>query len=522
MTSFLRTGLSMAALLVLLTAYNVVLVEGNPGDAFSKKINETGQIVSKNLIPPAPMVQGGAVDVSKSEVKKKSPSPQTAMEQGEETVESKTEATQTPIIKVAEPAKDGFIKEILGGFNYNIKALFFESYQALSNSTINPKNVLDLPRINLQFELRPDFYLNYGRLRLSALPRFTFSWLSWEDGLPAGETDEDADVYLNEWLASFEVFKSLFVSYSRENLQWGPSYLVSPSNPFFIDNGRSNPKVELGGMDFARLIWVPSSSWSISFIANIDEGEQDYLSDDFEPIYALKLDATGYRKYLSLIASYRETDRARLGAFAGWTITDGLLLYAEGDVAEGTSALYPVETSVIIAGEPVITFEPTQDESDDLETLSLLGASYTFEAGPTLALEFVLNTAGYDDKDAERALKSVEQATRLLLLKKMYGLPFPIEITENDILFNNRLRLLRKHYAMLQFNYANIYNVLHLAFRYTYNIDDNSSQLIPILQYDIGDHTQLFIIGNQNFGSQNTEFRLFVDTVWTFGIQVSF
>jgi hypothetical protein len=48
--------------------------------------------------------------------------------------------------------------------------------------------------------------------------------------------------------------KNLYLSYGRENLQWGPSYLFSPSNPFFHDNGRSNPKKEIPGMDFARLV----------------------------------------------------------------------------------------------------------------------------------------------------------------------------------------------------------------------------------------------------------------------------
>jgi hypothetical protein len=33
--------------------------------------------------------------------------------------------------------------------------------------------------------------------------------------------------------ARLRLTECLFVSYGRENLQWGPSALFSPSNPFF-------------------------------------------------------------------------------------------------------------------------------------------------------------------------------------------------------------------------------------------------------------------------------------------------
>ena len=49
-------------------------------------------------------------------------------------------------------------------------------------------------------------------------------------------------------------------------------YLFSPSNPFFQDNGRRNTFLEVPGMDFGRLVWIPAAAWSFSFIANTDPG----------------------------------------------------------------------------------------------------------------------------------------------------------------------------------------------------------------------------------------------------------
>jgi len=85
-------------------------------------------------------------------------------------------------------------------------------------------------------------------------------------------------------------------------LQWGPSFIYSPSNPFFSDNGRSNPFMEVPGMDFVRLIVIPHSIWTISFIVNTDEGRNTLLgTDPFKTSVAAKIDFTGRKNYASII-----------------------------------------------------------------------------------------------------------------------------------------------------------------------------------------------------------------------------
>ncbi len=75
---------------------------------------------------------------------------------------------------------------------------------------------------------------------------------------------------------------------------------------------------------------------------------------------------------------------------------------------------------------------------------------------------------------------------------------------------------------MIQYQHTQIWDVLDVILRYTYNLDDNSSQFIPILEYDIGDHAQLFLIGRQSFGSEDTEFRSVLDYRWILGLQYTF
>jgi hypothetical protein len=329
---------------------------------------------------------------------------------------------------------------------------------------------------------------------------------------------------MNEWLASLRLTDSLFLSYGRENLQWGPSWYISPSNPFFRENGRSNPKKEVAGKDFARLVWVPSMSWSLSLIANVGEGEQEVVfPQQFENTYALKVDYTGYRKYFSLIASYRDEDRGRLGGFLRWQLTDGLLLYTEAQVSEGTPALYPVDTGEIgPLGEPIINFEATKNDSSSVETIATFGASYTFDAGMTLTAEYLLNTPGYDDEQAE--LLSVYYATQFAR-----ALILPGDINQGRFDFINRelvldpgLRALRRHYVLGQYSHGEIKGKLDLLFRYIYNLDDNSSLFIPIVQFDAWDNIELFVIGSVNYGDVDTEFYRFVDYSWFFGFEYTY
>lgn len=410
-----------------------------------------------------------------------------------------------------------FIEEIQDGFSYVFPTLFSVGTQKPSDSTLNPDNdFLEIPRYTVLFEPRPDLYLEFRRLKLMAKPRWTFDWSRWEDGSRSGETDTEDDLFMNEWLARLRLIDGLFASYGRENLQWGPSFLLSPSNPFFRDNGLRNPKAEIPGMDFARLVWVPGSDWSFSLIANVDEGRQDFITEDFEPTYAFKIDYTGFRKYASLIASYRESDRARLGSYAGWTVSDALLLYGEGTIAQGSNALYPVENPAAPFG---IEMLPAEEDSSSLEEILLLGASYTLQVGPTLTAEYLYNGEGYNDDEADLYYQLRDRASDAFFLGN------PATSLAQSVLrqtLDPRLRLLRQNYLMAQYQQSRIWDVLNVVVRYTYNLDDNSSQLIPLIEYDVGDHLQFFLVGRHNFGSTDSEFRSVLDYFYSLGVIFTF
>src|SRR5919109_395937 len=150
--------------------------------------------------------------------------------------------------------------EVSRGFSSRINLLGFGITQQPVDSRLNPNNALNIPRYQAELDLRPDFYLNYRQLELNVKPRLDLRWQRWEDGARQGDSGARTEGFVQEWLARYRLTEQLFVSYGRENLQWGPSYLLSPSNPFNRNNGQNNPRLEVPGLDYGRVVWIPTSN----------------------------------------------------------------------------------------------------------------------------------------------------------------------------------------------------------------------------------------------------------------------
>ncbi|MDD5581180.1 MAG: hypothetical protein PHY16_18170 [Methylobacter sp.] len=372
-----------------------------------------------------------------------------------------TEATAKPA-----STKETLYEELKRGFYSRFYILGFGIAQDPKESNLNPDNALGLTRYQAVLNPRVDLNLDFRQLELGVKPRYLVNWQRWEDGRLSGDEKTNQYVYVNEWFARYRITDEFLVSYGRENLQWGPSVILSSSNPFNRENGRNNTRVEVPGLGYARAVWIPSSSWTVSFIANTDEGrlnsaqgfglnQSGFLTQagqgsSFQPGYALKMDFTGDGKYASVIASYREHQGSQLGFFGGWNVSDALLVYGEGNVAEHND--YQVQG----------------------------GASYTLESGPTLNVEYFHDNNGCLEKHIEQCF--------------LKG-----EINPSDILF-------RQDYLMAQYTDTKVWTDLNLNLRIVHNLNDQSSRLIGIFEYEVGDHTQLYLTANGFTGSKNSEY----------------
>lgn len=376
---------------------------------------------------------------------------------------------------LAEDAPATLADELRAGFFSRVNVFGFALRQEPADTLVNWVNVLGIPRSQAELDVRADFNLKWRKLELDFKPRalWTRTRTVYADLL---QFDVHRDrAYVNEASVRYRLNDRLIASYGRENLQWGPSALLSPSNPFNASNGRNNPNLELPGLDYARAVYVANSAFTISLIANTGRGRLDPVNH-YRKASAAKFDHTGDGYFYSLVVSHAQGEGNRIGGFAGWDVTEAFSLHAEGSAGQRPEGL----------------------ASDKRDRELLVGASYTLEQGATLSAEYFHRDDGCT------------------------GLPVQACLVLRGALVDPVRPLLRRRYVMLQYLETKIAGKLNLALRLARNLDDQSSQFLVNFEYELGDHWQLYAIPTLYYGRRDSEFgsllhkSLFVGASYTF------
>jgi hypothetical protein len=402
-------------------------------------------------------------------------------------------------------------------FSYNIRTLLFADVQYPANSTQNPDNAfLQLYRYSGEFDLRPDFFWEQSSLSAVFKPRFTASRLWWEDGIMKGTTDSPSRAFVNEWRVQAKPVSSLFLSFGKEKLLWGPSFLASPSNILFKDTEKLNPKVEVEGKYLAKAIIVPNNTLTVNVITETGNDKND-LGETLKPLRLIKADVVGSNYQVSLIGYHRQDDRFRFGSYGQWTASDALVLYYDGIVSKGTDALYPVPDPASPLGG---SFAKKNENSSELFTTVTAGGSYTFLSGSILSMEFLYNGQGYSDADAAEYYRLRQNASDHFF--DAGPLSVLSQMTLNESL-NNGTSFLRRYYLMGQYQVREIKNVLDVIVRYTHSLEEHAGQASSIIEWQLTNRIQFFNINivGVNAGG-NTEYNSIISQSYMAGIEVHF
>ncbi len=400
-------------------------------------------------------------------------------------------------------------------FSYNVRSLFFADAQYPAHSSQNPDNAfLQLYRYSGEFDLRPDFFWEQPSLSAVFKPRFTASHLWWEDGVTKGRTDSPSRAFVNEWRAQVKPVDKLFLSFGKEKLLWGPSFLASPSNILFKDTEKLNPKTEVEGKYLAKAIVVPNNTLTVNMITETSNDENE-LGETLKPLRLIKADVLGNNYQVSMIGYYRQGDRYRFGSYGQWTASDALLLYYDGIAAKGTDALYPVPDPASPLGG---SFVRKHAGSSRLFTTVTAGAAYTFLSGSTLSMEFLYNDQGYNDEEAGAYYALRQRASDGFSSAALSGLS-AMTLAES---LNTDLPFLRRYYLMGQYQMREIKNVLDVFLRYIYSVEEHAGQASTIVEWQVSDRIQFFNINTAAVKGGNTEFNSLVSKSFMAGIEAHF
>jgi hypothetical protein len=379
---------------------------------------------------------------------------------------------------------------------FNFQVLTYATQNGvLANSWFNPGNhFANIGAGDATVEFRPDLRLTLGTLTFIAKPRLAAGTSLILD-VPAART-APVDAYMQEWAVRTNLRQALTLSYGREVLQWGPSISISPSNPFFLDNGRSNPIKQVGGRDFFRAVYTPTSRYSVSYIANTGLGRGDPGIERFKSIQALKVDYTSKSFNLSVNASYAAKSKPAFGGYFQATVSDALLVYIESSVHTGAGVLYPFR----VRNDPGWRMSPPPNAQ--YHATSVVGSAYTLRSGSTLTVEYISNPLGYSDSQARDYYQMAQAASSALALD---GRVAAADASLLGAALNPGLPLLRKNYLFFQLLRTNFRNRADLMTRYTMNLNDGGGTLAGYATVNCTNRLQFFAVGMLNTGGRNTE-----------------
>ncbi len=400
-----------------------------------------------------------------------------------------------------EEAADGYWwEEVFEGFSSETKIVSYGEYLNPFDSDQNPDNrFINFSAYGAVGELRNESSLLFKNWEATLSPRLEANWRYWNSGTKEGESKEDHDLYLKYGRLRWNPVASLFLSYGRENLQWGPSYLYAPANPFFTDNGKQNPHLEVDGKEFAQLVWLPSFDWSISLIYQAGNGRNSENAPYFSQTTAAKVDFMGTAASAGMILSNNPKGHLRAGAYATGTIGDAAVIYTEGAWGYGSSALYPAEADNIFNADLTPLYEDRRHGFADM----LAGATYTLKIGPTLVVEYLYYGQGYDSGQW-RDFYALRANAKDAFLANNATTPAAAGVLSRSV--DPGLRFLRRNYLMLQVHQNDIRDMLDYSLRYTQNLDDGSSQVSLTADLYATDRLSLFTVGGLNFGADDSEF----------------
>ena len=389
-------------------------------------------------------------------------------------------------------------------FNVRTQTLLYGTFVTPQESSpFNPGNrFAAIPSDEINADLRLDLSAGAGPCSAYANLRAGYDYVI--DADPEPRTADRSDFFLNAGNVRCEVARGVFLSAGREVLQWGSATFLSPSNPLFIDTGKTNPLSDIYGKDIAQLTWYANERLTFSVLHNYAVGSRDPDQLNFSPLTAVKLDWIGARASGGAILSKDDDGVSRLGLYGTYTYSDALLVYADVSVGRGNSGWFPQR-------DPTSEWRFEQTKlNDEVFYTSLLGGAYTFESGWSLTAEWLTGNEGYGSSERRDYLAAVTQAANGFASGTNVGRSAQLLGTS----LANDQRYLGSDYVFLQILRTEWNDKADVALRWSRSLGAGSGDALSAsLTYYVTPSLQTFFIGTRASGGADSDFgRLIEDS----------
>lgn len=371
--------------------------------------------------------------------------------------------------------------------------------------SINPENrIAQLNSREGGLYLRLELEYTHRKFEIKAKPRYNIEFQGERGGL--GNTNYSSELYLQQLKAKWQLSNSLSVQTGRYIKLIGTSIFINPSNPFFTNPGRLNPKLELRPMDFLEVNYSTKVNWNFSLVANVNGAQNEIYQEpflDFKRTYAFLVEYFGESENMGLVVSIDEAKRAHLGNYGQKNASESILVWYDVALDYGINRFYPQ------AGHytELLDFEMVNgSKNNQLFFSTLLGASYTLNVGPTIQLEYFYSGKGYCKQQLDDYYSMITSASN-------YNFDITRKLADMNLgrSIHTGLPYIRNHYLFLQASDRDVFNKLNYNFRYLLSADDGSSQLSTLIEFNLFDSVEIFGIGLKNFGGRKTDLNKLLD-----------
>jgi hypothetical protein len=377
---------------------------------------------------------------------------------------------------------------------------YASSMNLRNDSVLNPGNYLaKLAQRTDTVDARFNFKAESDSLKFSARPIL----LTQQQRNFLGDTNK-SEGYFSLWQASWRTNETLSLNGGRELLNWGPAQFRSPSNPFYFNNGRSNPMAELSGMDALRLSWSPLVSTSVYVARLFDSGYGHANSDPWSNSWLVKADWRGEESAVGIALAKQEQQSLFVGLHAQRTVEDAWLLYSE-------VGSYTVPNLLLSSADVNQSFSIATES--DRRTDALLGAAYTFENGQTITTEYMRYDHGYNATESSAYFARAASSASLFPT----GSSIPVLATA----LTYALPLLGRDYLHLVWQSNLMESGGYWRMMVTHNLTDSSNEVSGYSENTVNPHLSIFGLVSFTGGDTRRELSRLYDQMLTVGVKVA-